>query len=56
MKNIVLLGASGSIGTQAIDVIKQHPELFNLIGISVNQNVDYVKELLTWVIIVMLVV
>lgn len=47
MKNIVLLGASGSIGTQAIDVIKQHPELFNLIGISVNQNVDYVKELLT---------
>ncbi len=47
MKNIVLLGASGSIGTQAIDVIKQHPELFNLIGISVNQNVDYVKKLLT---------
>lgn len=47
MKNIVLLGASGSIGTQAIDVIKQHPELFSLIGISVNQNVDYVKELLT---------
>lgn len=47
MKNIVLLGASGSIGTQAVDVIKQHPELFNLIGISVNQNVDYVKELLT---------
>lgn len=47
MKNIVLLGASGSIGTQAIDVIKQHPELFNLIGISVNQNVDFVKELLT---------
>lgn len=47
MKNIVLLGASGSIGTQAIDVIKQHPEQFSLIGISVNQNVDYVKELLT---------
>lgn len=47
MKNIVLLGASGSIGTQAIDVIKQHAELFNLIGISVNQNVDCVKELLT---------
>lgn len=47
MKNIVLLGASGSIGTQAVDVVKQHPELFNLIGISVNQNVDYVKELLT---------
>lgn len=47
MKNIVLLGASGSIGTQAVDVIKQHPDLFNLIGISVNQNVDYVKELLT---------
>lgn len=47
MKNVVLLGASGSIGTQAVDVIKQHPELFNLIGISVNQNVDYVKELLT---------
>lgn len=47
MKNIVLLGASGSIGTQAVDVIRQHPELFNLIGISVNQNVDCVKKLLT---------
>lgn len=39
MKNIVLLGASGSIGTQSLDVIYQHQDLYNLIGISVHTNV-----------------
>ena len=30
MKNIYLLGATGSIGTQTLDVIRQHPEKFRL--------------------------
>ncbi|MGV3243811.1 1-deoxy-D-xylulose-5-phosphate reductoisomerase [Staphylococcus sp. 11261D007BR] len=40
-KNIVILGASGSIGTQAIDVIENHSEAFNLVGLTVGQNIDY---------------
>ena len=40
MKNITILGSTGSIGVQALDVINNHKNEFNLIGISANQNVD----------------
>ena len=30
MKRILLLGATGSIGLQTVDVIEQHPDLFCL--------------------------
>ena len=46
MKRIILLGASGSIGTQSIDVIKQHPDKLSLVGAGVGKNVDYLKTLL----------
>ena len=45
MKNICLLGASGSIGTQSVDVIKRYPNLFNLVAVSVNTSIDYLEEL-----------
>ena len=35
------MGASGSIGTQTIDVIKQHPDELKLVGVSVGKNIDY---------------
>jgi len=47
MKNIVLLGASGSIGIQTLDVISKHPEHLNCIGISVGKNTTWLKEHLT---------
>ncbi|MGO8669938.1 MAG: 1-deoxy-D-xylulose-5-phosphate reductoisomerase [Capsulimonadaceae bacterium] len=34
MKNIVILGATGSIGTQTVDVIRRLPDRFRLIGAS----------------------
>jgi 1-deoxy-D-xylulose-5-phosphate reductoisomerase len=34
MKNIYLLGSTGSIGTQSLDVIKKHMDEFKLIGCS----------------------
>lgn len=37
MKNIAILGASGSIGQQAIDVIERHPENFNLTAFTVGK-------------------
>ncbi|WP_010292749.1 1-deoxy-D-xylulose-5-phosphate reductoisomerase [Clostridium senegalense] len=36
MKNISILGVTGSIGTQTLDVVRQENEEFNVIGISAN--------------------
>ena len=43
-KNIVILGSTGSIGVNAIDVIKQHPEKFNIIAISTNKSIDLIIQ------------
>ena len=40
MKNITILGSTGSIGVQALEVINNIEEEFNLIGISANKNVE----------------
>ena len=34
MKNVAILGSTGSIGRQALDVVKAHPDLFALYGVS----------------------
>ncbi|QLK85876.1 1-deoxy-D-xylulose-5-phosphate reductoisomerase [Staphylococcus sp. 17KM0847] len=47
MKNIAILGASGSIGQQAIDVIERHPEHFRLVGLSVGKRVDEAIDIAT---------
>ena len=44
MKNIVILGASGSIGIQTLDVISKHTNDLNCIGISVGQNIKWLKD------------
>ncbi len=46
MKRIVLLGASGSIGMQTIDVIRQHPDRFELKAYGVGKNIDCLRTLL----------
>ncbi|WP_298459607.1 1-deoxy-D-xylulose-5-phosphate reductoisomerase [uncultured Cellulomonas sp.] len=33
-RSVVLLGSTGSIGTQAVDVLRRHPERFRVTGIS----------------------
>ncbi len=40
LKHISLLGATGSIGTQTLDVIRQFPEQFKLVAMSVGKNID----------------
>ena len=39
MKNILLLGATGSIGESVLSVISQNKESLNLFGISLNKNI-----------------
>ncbi len=46
MKRLVLLGASGSIGTQTVDIIQQHPDLFELVSFGVGKNIDKAREYL----------
>lgn len=46
MKNICILGATGSIGTQALDVIRNQKEDFKLISISANKNYKKVIEII----------
>lgn len=46
MKKIVLLGASGSIGCQTIDIIRQHPDFFELKAFGVGRNIQKAEEYL----------
>ena len=43
LKNIILLGATGSIGTSTLNLIRQKREKFNLIGISAYQKTEQLK-------------
>jgi len=40
MKNILLLGATGSIGESVLSVIKQNKQRLNLFGIALNSNIS----------------
>ena len=46
MKKIMLLGASGSIGSQTLDVVKHHSSEFEIIGLSVGYNMKKLAEIL----------
>lgn len=40
MKNIAILGSTGSIGQSTLEVIKQFPGKFRVIGLTTNANID----------------
>ncbi len=44
MKNISILGSTGSIGTQALDVIRNNRDEFRVVGLSTNKNIDLLYE------------
>ena len=46
MKKIFILGASGSIGENALSVIDSNKEKFELIGISVHSNVEKANQII----------
>lgn len=46
MKRICLLGASGSIGGQTLDVMRKHPGDFSLVGFSVGKQIDKIPEII----------
>lgn len=44
MKNISILGSTGSIGTQALEVIRFNQNMFNIIALSGNNNIDLLEK------------
>ncbi|NDW19038.1 1-deoxy-D-xylulose-5-phosphate reductoisomerase [Dysgonomonas sp. 216] len=39
-RKIAILGSTGSIGTQALDVVRQHPDSFEVYALTANKQVD----------------
>ncbi len=44
MKRIVILGSTGSIGKNALDVISRHRDRFSVVGLSAGSNIDLLEE------------
>jgi len=43
-KRISLLGCTGSIGTQTVEIVQEHPERFEIVGLSAGSNVDLAEN------------
>jgi 1-deoxy-D-xylulose-5-phosphate reductoisomerase len=44
MKCICILGATGSIGVSTLDVVARHPNLYNVVALTANKNIDVLYE------------
>ena len=44
MRRVLILGSTGSIGTQALDVIRANPTRFEVVGLSANANRELLAE------------
>jgi 1-deoxy-D-xylulose-5-phosphate reductoisomerase len=44
MKAITILGSTGSIGTQTLDIVTHHPEQFRVVGLAAGSNVNLLAE------------
>ena len=44
MKKILILGSTGSIGTNALELIRNNREQYQVVGISGNKNIDLLKK------------
>lgn len=44
MKRVVVLGSTGSIGTQTLDVVAQHPDRLQVVGLAARANTRLLEE------------
>jgi 1-deoxy-D-xylulose-5-phosphate reductoisomerase len=44
MRKLAILGSTGSIGTQALEVVSEHPDLFEVYALTANNQVDILIE------------
>ena len=43
-QRIAILGSTGSIGTQALEIIRQHPDKFDVVVLTANSNVELLSK------------
>lgn len=44
MKNITVLGSTGSIGTQTLDIIREHRDLFKVTALAAGSNIELLEK------------
>jgi 1-deoxy-D-xylulose-5-phosphate reductoisomerase len=44
VKAITLLGSTGSIGTQTLDIVEHHPDKFRIVGLAAGSNVEMLAQ------------
>jgi 1-deoxy-D-xylulose-5-phosphate reductoisomerase len=44
MKKIALMGSTGSVGTQTLDVVRKYPDKLKVFALSANNNIDLLYE------------
>ena len=44
MKAISILGSTGSIGTQTLDIVTHHPDQFRVVGLAAGRNISLLAE------------
>ena len=44
LKKVAILGSTGSIGSQALDVVSDHPDRFEIVGLAANASIDRLTE------------
>lgn len=43
-KAITILGSTGSIGTQTLDIVTSHPDKFRVVGLSAGRNIELLSQ------------
>ena len=44
MKKLIILGSTGSIGTQTLDVVRHYKDKFEVVGLACNSNIELLKK------------
>ncbi len=44
MKSISILGSTGSIGTQTLDIVREHPQQFRVVGLAAGSNLTLLAQ------------
>ena len=46
MKKICVLGVTGSIGTQTVDVVRNHSDEFEIVAMSAGHNIKLLEDIM----------
>ena len=44
MKHIAVLGSTGSIGTQTLDVVRKHPDMMDVVALACGSKIELIEK------------